>query len=156
MTVSKDNEYVITLEEINCAGDRKKIPKGSILKIQSMDDFGIFKFSNYGNSSDWDTIYESSSILDIAIISTNIFKFVIAIRHPNDRIDFVKSTEKQNFILKLKENDPVKIPQAAFSSTSNGKLRRAFVKYVGLVQDIGPGFHFIVSLMVIFFSYILM
>lgn len=154
MTVSKDSQYAITIEEINCSGDvKKKIPKGSILKIQTLDDYGTFTFSDesdYESSSNRPRTYTSTSVGSTLFFPTNIFKFVIAISHPKERCKFVGSLEKQEFILSLNLNDPVKIPQAAFSSSCPGKLRRALVKYIGVVDDIAPGFYFIVSILVIF------
>lgn len=149
--VPHDNKYALILSEkrINSA---KTIPEGSLLKIETTNDDGTHKFSVEMDSEDamFPKIYDSLIVEDALFFSPETFKFVISIEDPKNRIKFCKSIETRNFILQLKVDDPVKIPRGSFNH-NDGSFCRAFVRYIGLLQGAGPGYHFIVSLLVIFF-----
>lgn len=133
----------------------KKIPEGSLLRITTMDEYGKFTFIDETAALTRKIfkstqIYESASIEKILFLSVDTYKLAIAIENEKDRIRFCQSDVTLKFILQLKLNEPVKIPKGAFSFNT-GCFVRAFVKYRGTMEDVGPGDYFIVTLMVILF-----
>lgn len=153
--MSDDCNYALTLSEkcITFRDATKKIPEGSLLRIQTMDEYGKFTFYDETEVRKFfktRPLYESSSIDRMLFFSKDIFDLALAITSLKHRILFCQSEEKQKFLLQLQTNDPVRIPEGAFYYNT-GTLLRGFVKYKGSMEEVGPGIHFIVTLMVIFF-----
>lgn len=149
-----DRKFAIALSTKSAEkGDSKKqIPEGTIIKITSMNEFGAFTFSEVELHRIMSTTCRGlhcSDIKDILFISRELFPLAVSIQHPKQRINFCTSDERKEFVFKLKNGDPVKIPQGSFSQ-ANERLYRAFVKRKGFMEGVGPGIHFIVTLMVIF------
>lgn len=157
MAVPKESQFAITLSEkcIMLNAITKKIPEGSLLKIKTMDEYGKFTFIDETAALTRKIfkspqIYESASIEKILFLSLDTYMLAIAIENGKDRIRLCQSDEKLKFILQLNPSEPVKIPQGAFSINS-GNFLRGFVKYKGTMDDVGPGYYFIVTILVILF-----
>lgn len=138
----------------NVYGD-KELDEGTLLKIQNMEDSGEFTFIVESNEErqmfETPRTYSGLDIDGIIFISPDVFKFALAIRSTKERMKFCKCEEKKKFILGLEVGEPVKIPKGSFSHNDYSYLR-GFVKYIGLIKEIGPGHFFIITLMVIFIS----
>ncbi len=159
MNVPNDMRYAITLTEktVDFHDNKKKIDEGSVLKVQNVEDSGAFRFivetepEKENKFFKTPKTYTCSDIDNLVFLSTEVYKFAMAIKSPKERIKFSKSEEKRKFVLQLQVNDPVKVPKGSFNY-NDGSLRRGFVKYVGLVDSL-IGYHFIVTLAVNFFCF---
>lgn len=152
MSVLSDNKYAITLIE-KIADGPMPIAAGTLIKIVETDEYGALTFTREISFSKFYKTprkHKCSNIEGLLFITPNIFKFAMAIHAPTERMDFCRSKEKQKFICQVQVNDFVQIPHGSFS-VNDSTFRRALVKYIGCFDELGPGLHFIVSLMVNFF-----
>lgn len=149
-----DHSFAINLMEIDMCSNAavKRLPIGSILQISHVDNNGQLNFTVVMAHSSLMSRknYSLSNDKDLTFFSTEVFKFLIAIRNPFDRLKFMQPVER-DFIQELKPGDPVKIPEAAFSSCAY-RFRRGIIKCVNTVEEVGQGLHFFVSFLVIIFD----
>ncbi|XP_055847048.1 ubiquitin carboxyl-terminal hydrolase CYLD [Episyrphus balteatus] len=72
-------------------------------------------------------------------IHQDIWPFGIAISDPTRRLQFFLSTEQCKHILYLREGELVAVNGALFG---NAMRYECIVRYIGLVQEMGPGYYF--------------
>lgn len=75
-------------------------------------------------------------------------QFLMAIKCHNQRLRFIRNKSHLNFIRELKTGDFISADGMAFDV--NWKYD-CIIRYCGLVTDFGPGYYFVLEILVIFF-----
>lgn len=156
--IPADRRYAIVLSEKSAKdGDSYvKIPEGIILKILDMNEYGVStvisldpKLWGKGTACR----YQLLNIDDILFISPELYMFANAINDLKERRKFCVSGQSTKFILQLKRGDPVCVPPESFCEF--GLLRDGVVAHIGHMIEAGRGALFVISLLVIFFTYVI-
>lgn len=110
----------------------KKIDEGTILEIYFMENGDGTIFSVYNDEMIIDSQMFCGLSEDFIIVNKKLWPFLIGIKDPVDRKNFIKNRELTDFILGIAVNDKV-----LFKFDKNQKLIQGFVRYITIVPSIG-------------------
>lgn len=93
----------------------------------------------------WENLYDCPQ-LNLKKAHEDMWPFAIGIPDPSRRLQFLLSAEKRKYILYVKIHDFVSVSGIPFGEDS--LKYDCIVRYIGLVEEIGPGYYFGLEILV--------
>lgn len=116
----------------------KNVDEGTLLEICYTKEGVGFIFRVYNDEMMIDNqMYCVTDSEDVIVVKNQLWPFLVGIKNPVDRSQFIKNHELTDFILGIGIND-----QVWFKLDKNQNFRKGFVRYIALVPSIGHGLYF--------------
>lgn len=115
----------------------KNVDDGTLLEINYTKKGEGIIFSVYDDEMKIDDQIYCGLSEDFNIVKKQLWPFLVGIKNPVDRSQFIKNHELTDFILGIGIND-----QVWFKLEVNQSFMEGFVRYIALVPSIGHGLYF--------------